>query len=293
MTPLYTMRSLAFCCLLLAPLAAARELQASGCTQVPEECTKVDCNGVLKQECDEASGRVTCVCQSAGLASCFPGAARVALPGGATKPMSELSLGDSVLAVGPDGRLQYAAVVMFSSRRPSQRAPFMRIHTDAGLNITATPGHYMFGWKAEQAQAAFAALPSPAAWPYVLPTQLEVGDLVPVVAAVAARAAAGGGSPALARVTAVERLSGEGVFMPHTLTGTIVVDGVVASELTSIVPPRLAGPAFQRHLATALRTACAVLPASAVEAVVRVVSSWAHGTPDASLSYAALTMAAS
>jgi hypothetical protein len=46
MTPLCTMRSLAFCCLLLlAPLAAARELQASGCTQVPEECTKVDCNG--------------------------------------------------------------------------------------------------------------------------------------------------------------------------------------------------------------------------------------------------------
>lgn len=72
-----------------------------------------------------------------------------------------------------------------------------------------------------------------------------------------------------------------------------MVDGVVASELTSIVPPRLAGPAFQRHLATALRTACAVLPASVVEAVVRVVSSWAHGTPDASLSYAALTMAAS
>lgn len=45
MTPLCTMRSLAFCCLLLAPLAGARELQASGCTQVPEECTKVDCNG--------------------------------------------------------------------------------------------------------------------------------------------------------------------------------------------------------------------------------------------------------
>lgn len=85
------------------------------------------------------------MCQSAGLASCFPGAARVALPGGATKPMSELSLGDSVLAVGPDGRLQYAAVVMFSSRRPSQRAPFMRIHTDAGLNIT---GGWLAGWLA-------------------------------------------------------------------------------------------------------------------------------------------------
>lgn len=55
--------------------------------------------------------------------------------------------------------------------------------------------------------------------------QLEVGDLVPVVAAVAARAAAGGCSPALARVTAVERLSGDGVFMPHTLTGAAMCGG--------------------------------------------------------------------
>ena len=70
--------------------------------------------------------------------------------------------------------------------------------------LAVTPGHYMFAWQGAGAgEAAAAALLSPAAWPYVLPTALRLGDVVPV----------------LARVTAVEEVVEQGVFMPHTLAG--------------------------------------------------------------------------
>lgn len=79
-----------------------------------------------------------------------------------------------------------------------------------------TPGHYLFAWSGEGAAAAAAgALGRPDAWPYVLPRQLAPGDLVPVATA----DWSGARRLALARVTAVEEVQGEGVFMPHTLTG--------------------------------------------------------------------------
>ena len=74
--------------------------------------------------------------------------------------------------------------------------------------------------------------------------------------------------------------------------GAVVVDGVAASELTDVVPPALAGAAFQRGLTAALRLAYAALPATAVEAVVGAASSWVHGTADATVSHTALVAAA-
>lgn len=66
--------------------------------------------------------------------------------------------------------------------------------------------------------------------------------------------------------------------------GAIVVDGVVASEFTSVVPPALAGPTLQRTLAASLRFAARLLPPSTLEAAVRSVSGWVHGVGDATLS---------
>ena len=80
---------------------------------------------------------------------------------------------------------------------------------------------------------------------------------------------------------------------PAPPAGALVVDGVVASELTSFVPAALAGPAFQRGLTRVLRAAVAVLPPRAVEAAVRRVAAWAHGTADAALSAEVLLGAAS
>lgn len=81
-----------------------------------------------------------------------------------------------------------------------------------------THGHYLFAWRGEAAEAAAeAALGSPDAWPYVLPGQLEAGDIVPVVVA----AWDGSRRVELARVAGVEAVQDMGVFMPHTLTGAL------------------------------------------------------------------------
>ena len=124
--------------------------------------------GKLEFKCDQSTGRPTCQCVSTGIVGCFPGAARVSTPGGGSAALSDLALGDRVLAVGPGGHLHYTPIVMFSSRRPSQLAQFVRIHTDAGRNITcgcrqpasraprrpaalpcrraACPAHHLFGF---------------------------------------------------------------------------------------------------------------------------------------------------
>ncbi|KAL4459184.1 hypothetical protein ABPG75_014049 [Micractinium tetrahymenae] len=268
---------LALACL-LGNAAASRTLQQYDCTTAKQQCESDSCKGKISFDCDPATGKTTCQCDSAGLVSCFPGSATVRTAGGQAKPMSELQLGEQVLSVGPDGALQYSPVFMWSSRRPDETTGFVRVRTDAGHNITVTPGHYLFAWRGAAAQrAAQAALGNPAGWPLVLPSQLAVGDVVPVAGAGVPGGRGGAALPVLARVTGVERVQETGVYMPHTLTGAIVVDGVVASELTSLVPPQLAGPWVSRGLAAALRLAFAALPAGSVEGAVRAVSAWAHG----------------
>ena len=121
----------------LGHLPPGRIKRTKPVTSGPDHCHLF--TGVLKTECDATTGKVECLCQSAGLASCFPGAATVTVSTGAAKPLAALALGEEVLAVGSDGRLRYSPVVMFSSRRPAQRAAFVRVHTDAGLNITGGP----------------------------------------------------------------------------------------------------------------------------------------------------------
>lgn len=60
----------------------------------------------------------------------------MATPGG-PKRLSQLALGERVLAVDPfTGRLQFSPVYMWSSRRPNQAAQYVTVRTDAGLNIT-------------------------------------------------------------------------------------------------------------------------------------------------------------
>ncbi|KAL4427164.1 hypothetical protein ABPG77_001168 [Micractinium sp. CCAP 211/92] len=281
--------ALALACLLHSA-AAGRALLQYDCTAAKQQCESASCKGKINFDCDPATGLTKCSCDSAGFASCFPGSATVRTADGQAKPLSEVQLGERVLSVGADGALQYSPVYMWSSRRPAEAADFLLVRTDAGANLTVTSGHYLFAWRGDAAQrAAQAALGNPAGWPLVLPSQLAVGDVVPMAGGAVPGGHGGAALPTLARVTSVERVQETGVYMPHTLTGAIVVDGVVASELTSLVPPQLAGPWVSRGLAASLRLAFAALPARSVEGAVRSLSAWAHGGPgDAAVSAPAL-----
>lgn len=67
----------------------------------------------------------------------------VSTPGG-PKRLADLDLGEQVLSVdSATGELAYSPVYMWSSRRPGESAAFLRVSTDAGLNITG-------GWAVQE-----------------------------------------------------------------------------------------------------------------------------------------------
>lgn len=285
--------ALAAACLLLcagAPMKGSRALLQYSCATAEAACKKEPCKGKITFECDPATARTSCTCVSAGLAGCFPGAATVHTSTGEVKPLSALQLGESVLSVGGAGGLQYSPVYMWSSRRGGESATFLRVHTDAGVNITVTPGHYLFAWQgANSEQKAAAAMNETVSWPYVLPTKVKVGDIIPVASVGPPGGSGVESRPTLARVTAVEEVQEQGVFMPHTRSGAIVVDGVVASELTSLVPSLLAGNKASRILTITMQMAYHSMPQGVLDFFVHTLTSWAHGgTADGAVDYEAL-----
>jgi hypothetical protein len=215
------------------PTEGRRRLQDAQTNISQGTCTNVNCTGggspkVCCSKCDlDCSGNG---CPT----NCFSGSSVVDLADGSRKALRDVSVGDSILTVGPDGQAAFQEVLFFSTRSPSEPAKFVRVHTTAGQSLTLTPGHYLYVWPRE------AALPkdlasSLALWKYVLPEHVRLGDAVPVVS--------GGKAMSLARVSSVEEVYDVGVFMPHTVSNAIVVDGVVATELTHLVPRWLVGRA--------------------------------------------------
>ena len=181
--------------------------------QVLQHITGATCRrddaGLIKFSCDD-KGNSKCICESAGLASCFPGAvpgrardvcvcralipvgggmrsnnmpqpapdappafpytrlcpcrhpagaAAVATPTG-PKRLADLQLGEAVLAMDPaTGALAFSPVHMWSSRRPGQAAQVLKVHTDAGLNLTgglSRAGSWEAGWYCEWGWSGFA-----------------------------------------------------------------------------------------------------------------------------------------
>jgi desert hedgehog len=145
--------------------------------------------------------------------SCFPGVAvvRVESPIGIeTRLMSELAIGDRV-AVGP-GKV-YSDVFMFTHKVEHVTNTFIRIATEAGSVVTATPGHYF-----------------PVAKRGLVPaSSIQVGD--------AMQEGTSGRWTAVVSTTLVEAT---GLYNPQTIHGDIVVDGIVASTYTTAVGPQVA-----------------------------------------------------
>ncbi|KAK7241062.1 hypothetical protein SO694_00053039 [Aureococcus anophagefferens] len=136
--------------------------------------------------------------------------------------MRDLRLGDAVL----DGAGGFSPVYFFSHADAAVAAPFVRLElATSGATLTLSPDHYVDVRGAP-----------------VYAKDVRVGD-------------------ALARWTGVDFVAdvvanatnvvAEGLYNPYTLSGTIVVDGVLASchsswILDGLVPPRVAAPVYQR-----------------------------------------------
>lgn len=128
--------------------------------------------------------------------------------------MEELQLGDFVLSVDPsDGSELFSEVVAFLDINPDDVHVFVTLTTEDQHVIKATPDHLLFSmggsWNHEDEY--FSAKPAgdvvPEDWVFVV----SPGNIRP------------------SRVVSVEFGTAKGVYAPLTISGTLVVDGILAS----------------------------------------------------------------
>lgn len=158
---------------------------------------------------------------------CFPASATVQLDSGETRNMADLSVGERVLTVHDDGSLHYDDVIAFIHRQPQLMTSFSVITTADGYQLVATGDHLIFTSADQSASFAGGAPPT-------FVSHLQLGnDSVYVTAP-------GSKHLGVSLVTNVNMATGRGVFAPVTSSGTIVVDGVVASCYALVSSHRLA-----------------------------------------------------
>jgi hypothetical protein len=146
-------------------------------------------------------------------AMCFPGEATVQVLGRGAVPMASLRIGEQVLTAQPEAGapLKYEPVLDWIHVAKGMEASFVTIHHERGV-LRASPGHLVFAASASNQHADL-----PAGF-------LKMGDII-------FAASSTGVSLIPSKVLAVDRGAvSAGMYAPLTHSGTILVDGVLASN---------------------------------------------------------------
>lgn len=143
---------------------------------------------------------------------CFPADATVVLEDGSVKTMALLQLGDRV-KVAVD---TFSDVFMFTHKNAATVHRFVEIHTEAGIALSLTKGHYMY------INGGIAAA-----------STVKVSDIVEL------------GSGETTVVSGVSEVSKVGLYNPQTVHGDIIVNSIRATTYTRVVEP----PAAQALMA--------------------------------------------
>uniref|UniRef100_H3C466 Hedgehog protein n=1 Tax=Tetraodon nigroviridis TaxID=99883 RepID=H3C466_TETNG len=159
---------------------------------------------------------------------CFPGWARVTLPGGFQKSLSSLTPGDRVMALSETGQVVFSPVLMFLHRDPESKSRFLSLQTEDGHRLAVTPHHLVFSDAycrpdSRQYRAQFAS-------------RARTGTCIVVLAAE--------GQLRPSRIVSVSEEENTGVYAPLTEAGNVLVDGVLASSYALVEDHRLAHWAF-------------------------------------------------
>ncbi len=160
---------------------------------------------------------------------CFPPTSLAQLHTGVSVTMAELTVGDHVLTMDADGRLEYSEVLMFLDRDWSTRVAYFSLHTDNGRNISLTPSHLIYAGNSRDVNArperpVFAK--DVVSGQYVFTVNSDSHEVQ------------------VSQVTRVEVRTESGYVAPLTKHGTIVVDDVVASCYARVKSQTIAHAAF-------------------------------------------------
>ncbi|KAK1863332.1 hypothetical protein I4F81_005890 [Pyropia yezoensis] len=145
---------------------------------------------------------------------CFPGDATVEVKLRGRVAMANLAIGDVVRVAAGTDAAAWSPVYFFSHKVPAGGAAhaYVTLTTASGAALTLTPGHYVMADGVATAAGTVA-----------------VGQTLTTA------------SGERSAVTAVGRsVARGGLYNPHTLAGTVMVDGVLASTYTTAVHPTVA-----------------------------------------------------
>ena len=195
---------------------------------------KRDCEGTCSRSMWGCSESCSCLNNNYGAAiscsskcrqssGCFPSDALVSVDGSnAVVRARDLQIGERVLGVDSSGRIASSAVYLFPHQETTGMFPFKKISLSLpNRTITATKDHYIFVsnplspgvWDQRRAIAAGNVKPGDELW--VVEEHKDKNFK-------------------LARIIAVEDVWAEGLIAPFTESGTVIVDGVLASSYTDL-----------------------------------------------------------
>ena len=153
-------------------------------------------------------------CRNSQNSACFPLSATAMTPKG-KKSMGELETGDEVLTVDPStGNKSFSTVYMWGHRDSKTVTSFYEITTASGATLTLSKEHYMYVSESGCENASLASTTT------LSPALVKVGQGAWTVTPEGIKCS---------EITDIKIAEHKGIFNPFTLSGTIVVDGVIAS----------------------------------------------------------------
>lgn len=193
-------------------------------------------------------------CPNTDSSGCFPGHAVVSTPQG-QKHMRELRVGDQVLSLDAEGTLIFDDIYFFGHAEKTAWAPFVSLHLETRetetrevfekgnqshkwnqWNLELTPDHFIqictlanCSWEDSRAIPAAQVLPGHHVW-------------------VVTEGTAGTAGTRFAVVISTQMVPQIGLYNPYTLSGNIVVNGVVASSHSSWLLDAWTPQELQHHL---------------------------------------------
>jgi len=143
-----------------------------------------------------------------GASICFHASSKVLLESGPWISMERLKYGDKILTINKDNQFVYSPVVDFTGVFPFTVGSFIRVFHQRGNPLTLSEIHLVYS-----------------NGKFVMAKDLQVGMKL--------RVYTNSSVSELSEITRIETGTERGWYSPLTKTGTIVVDGVVASCHTS------------------------------------------------------------
>ena len=180
---------------------------------------------LVKYVLDNESSLRVLVARNEKLLICFPAASTVVTEGKGLVRMDELEVGDRVLTPAEDGTVHFEDIFFFSHRDRHTRNIFLLVATESGEQITISPLH-LIHVKTVDPPNTFTLIPA---------RKLCPGDTVFI-----SQKQTYTPSLSTAKVSSISTVVREGLYCPHTSSGSVFVDNVLSSCYTTVVPARLA-----------------------------------------------------